>query len=273
MVLGPMVLGPTVLASPRRRRIGFAVAFAIVLSLGVAQAADPDEEYRVKDAEALVAKIESQHAAKDRAALKVTYKQAIALHNNLRTKAAKTKLQKAIGGVLKDKELVVVLRLEAVDALGELYDESGAYKQLKKFMPKDKDETADQIEMRVLRAVDKLAPDTAVKDLFNLAKKGKDMNAAVAAVRALGSYGYSKQRVKILKQLVEFMSSLAPGAVRGGSNRGIGGAARARYQSLSGPLITALNKLTGQSFETAEAWHTAYKANKSKLSKLFKTER
>ncbi len=257
--------------SATRRRIGIAVAF--VVCCGTAFASDPDEEYRVKDAAKLVEKIEAQHEAKDRAGLKVTYKQAVALHNKLRTPAARSKLQDAIGDVVKDKDLVIVLRLEAVDALGELYDEKGAYKQLKKFMPKEKDETAGQLEMRVLSAVDKLAPDTAVKDLFNLAKKGKDMNAATAAVRALGSYSYSKQRVKILKQLIEFMASLAPGAVRGGSNRGMGGAARARFRSLQAPLIAALNKLTGQSFETAEAWHEAYKANKSKPSKLFKTER
>jgi hypothetical protein len=124
----------------------------------------------------------------------------------------------------------------------------------------------------VIQAVGALAPEPAVAALQRLMGKAKDANVSRYAIQALGKYGWSKQRVKVLGELLTYLKKLRPGGVAKGSKGG-GQAARERYNFLRLTLVAALDELTGQKLRDPEKWLATYKDNKKQLGKLFTFER
>lgn len=243
----------------------------LILTLAVAvpaHAKDFEEAGRVQDALALCAKIDAAAKATDRDALAAAFKQVPALHNQLRTKSAIAKLQKALGNVLHDKEQNVVARKLAAETFGDLFDERGVWAQLKKALPSPKEENVDQVGVAVLTALAKVQSDRAIGSLQSIAKAARDAVAARLAIRALGEYSYSKKRAGVLKFLIQEITRIRPGRhkdIKGRINT-------ERYLDVRDAVVSALNRLTRRNVDGVEPWLELYKANKKTPEKLFRTQ-
>lgn len=242
---------------------------ALALLAPGAAAKDYEEAGRVRDAEALVAKIDALKEAKDRGALEAALKQVPPLHNALKTKVAMQRLQKAVGGVLGDEAQNITTRKAAAATLGVLFDEKGVWAQLKPHVPAPKEETVGQLGVAVLEALAQVQADAAIPKLEKLARTAKDPNAARLAIRALGRYSFSKKRTGILKFLIDELTRLRPGNTKGARGR----VNQERFVLVRDALVAALNSLTRRQVQGVEPWLELYKANKKTPEKLFRTER
>ena len=246
-----------------RRSALVLIPLALLLLVPVAALA-ADDKGKLEEAKKLAADLETARKAKDGAAVSTHVKAVPALHNELENKPAKGKLQKALGAVLKTKGLEDLYG-DTIAALGELNDDKGAYKQLKRFMPgaKDKTEITEHGEA-TLAAVAKLAPDSAIGDLLDLAEKSRDYKAAGGAIAALGHFKASKKRVTILEALVKLISRFMP--PRG---QQVGAETEKRWKALAEPLVVACNTITTRRETTPDAWLNLWKENKKKPDGLF----
>ena len=217
--------------------------------------------------EPFLVKLNALAEAKDNLALAPALKHLVKLHNASRSKKERTALVKAAGAVLRNKDLGSA-RCEAADALGRLNDDKAAFQQLSKALPSVKDRTVDALGLRVVGAIGYLAPDAGVNPLLHIAEKAADPNAAIHAVRALGGFGYSKHRARILTTLLKRSKARAPGQSRPG-DRGANPELRRMWQQLSGEIVTALNVLTGRKVPDIEGWYALHKEHKKKVEKLF----
>ncbi|MDJ0521277.1 MAG: hypothetical protein QNJ90_04310 [Planctomycetota bacterium] len=224
-----------------------------------------DDAANLEGAKTLVAEIAAARKAKDAAATEAAAKKAVALHNGLEDKGLRGKLQKELGAALKSRH-VAGAHGAVIESLGGLDDPKGAYKQLKRHMPGPKTEQATDREKAVLKAVDKLAPDAALKDLYDLAEKAKDYEAGALAIAALGSFKTSKKRVAILETLIKLLQRFQP------VGDSIGQATRDRWAALSQPLVSACNEITGQKIRDPGEWQDFWKANKKKPKDIFVTD-
>lgn len=238
-------------------------AAALVLFLPALAAHAADDPAQLAGAKALATEIAASRKAKDAKAVAAQAKKAAAVHNGIEDKGLRGKLQKELGAALKSKHLA-----DAHDpilvAFADFDDGKGVYKQIKKFMPGPKTEEASEREKGVLRALDKLAPDSALKELFDLAEKAKDYDAGALAINALGSYKDSKKRIIVLETLIKLLARFEP--PRG---QVAGEATKKRWGALAAPLIDACNELTGQKIRDPAEWHDLWKANRKKPGDIF----
>lgn len=185
----------------------------------------------------------------------------------------RVKLQKALGKIVGE-EACGRVRMLAADSLGRLNDPKGAYKVLKAHLPTGKETAVGPVPLRVIQATGALAPDGAISTLSKLMEKGKDANASRFAAQALGKYGWSKHRTKVLTTLAEYLRRLRPGGSNLKAGRYGGEAARERFQMLQQTMVVALQELTGRKeLDTADKWLEAWKAGKKKPAALFTFER
>ncbi|MDF1702109.1 MAG: hypothetical protein P1V36_13215 [Planctomycetota bacterium] len=241
------------------------VTLAILLFLlGAPTPATAADESQVAEAKAFLATMAADRKAKDRSALQQHLEKLPGIHNGIEDKSTRGKLQKEAGALVKAKGLDK-LAIPAVEALGNLNDSKGAYKQLKKHMPGPKDKTPiTDVGTAVMGAVAKLAPDGAIGALLSLAEKSRDYDAAALAIGALGAYKGSKKRVDILESLIKLISRFQP--PRG---QQIGVEAAKRWKALGQPLVMACNAITTRRETTPDAWLGLWKENKKKPAALF----
>lgn len=265
--------------SPPRplRLLGLALLWGSVLCGGearvpLAYAGDPVEDARVASAETLLKQVATLRAAQRRPELERALARVPQAHNALKTRAARAKLRAELGQVMGAQELGST-RSIAADVLGQLNDPKGAWKELKPFLPAVKLKAAGPFPLRVIQAVGVLACDASITSLMKLMEKAKDPNVARYAIGALGKYGWSKRRVSVLGDLVDFLRKLRPGGTDLRKSRGGGRAARERYNFLQLSLVAAMNELTGQKLDSADKWLSASKEHKKALTKLFIFER
>jgi len=252
----------------------------LVVSVGAASvgatpawAGDPVEDARVAEAKNLLEKLAAWTDDANKAKVEKALPKLVKVHNELKTNAMRGKLQKAAGDMLRKDELGAV-RMAVADTLGRLNDPKGAYKQLKPHLPAVKVTAAGPFPLRVIQAVGALAPDSAIPTLTKLMQKAKDNNVARFAIQALGKFGWSRSRTKVLTSLAEFLRRLRPGGSDLRKGRAGGQAARVRYDFLQRTLVAALLELTGQKkYDTVDKWLVAWKANKKTPAKLFAFER
>jgi hypothetical protein len=246
------------------------VSFSLALLLVLAPAAFAEEP--AAEVKALADKIEEVRKAGDVSAMRAEVKKAAEMHNGLEDAAARGDLQDAIGKVLKDKKASDA-RLAAADALGTLNDHKGAWKQLKSAMPDVKAETAEPLDLAVLKAVGTVADEGAIDQLLELALKAKDRGIARDAAGALAGYtGASKaKKVKILEGLFEIGQRIKPSG-GGGSGKAVSPEASARWQEVAPALGKSLNAITARNIGTWEEWEVLFKDNKKTLAKLLPEE-
>lgn len=253
---------------PAYRRHLASLAAVLTVTVGAA-AKDFEEDARVRDAAALVTRLEALIASKDRPGLEAALREVPPLHNALKTRSATARLQKVVGAVLGDEDQNVMVRKAAADTLGALHDAKGVWSVLKPHVPAAKDEAVGQVGVAVLRALATVQADGAIRTLQRLASSAKDANAARLAIAALGEYSYSKKRVAILEFLIDELTRLRPGNARGPRGR----ANQDRYILVRDALVAALNRLTRRQVEGVEPWLELHKANKKTPEKLFRTQR
>jgi hypothetical protein len=264
--------------SPRRtasRAIRRAVLplFVFLLGLGSpADAGDLAEEARAREAQTLIERLAAFAEAKQKDEIERSLPRLVKLHNELTSTSVRADLLKAAARILGDEDLGGV-RSSMATALGQVNDPPGAWKVLKGFLPSVKDEASGPFPLAVIQAVGALAPDAALATLLALMEKAADTNVSRYAIQALGKYGWSKQRVKVLGQLLDHLKRVRPGVGGGQAGKAGGEAARVRYNFLRTTLVVALDELTGQKFADVDRWLDAHKENRKALDKLFTFER
>jgi hypothetical protein len=175
------------------------------------------------------------------------------------------------------------LRRQCIKAFGDLALPSTGPAIHQFLLQPDPDKTPPLL-MDAIECAGKLKSDDSVELLLQVVEDSHVLPNAVAAIQALGNYGESKnKRQIILDRLVATVSKDVPGVGKRwqGSN-GITGGGRTptkktrsgedivnRYNSLSGEMVTALNKLTGQSCAAPEDWFELRDKYKGRLGELF----
>jgi len=226
----------------------------------------------VREADTLVQRLGTLADEKNKDEIERVLPRLVKLHNELASRAARAKLLKVVDRLLGDAELGGV-RMTAATALGRVNDPAAAWKVLKTYLPTVKDEAVGPFPLSVVQAVGALAPDAALSTLLQLMEKADDTNVSRYAIQALGKYGWSKQRVKVLGELLDHLKRIQPGVGGGQAGKAGGEAARVRFEFLRTTLVAALDELTGQKLADVDKWLAAYKDNKKALAKLFVVER
>lgn len=226
----------------------------------------------MRGAESFLETLEGLQAQQDRPKLDAALVRVVKIHNELRTDAVRARLQRAVGELLGDEALGAT-RMKAADALGRFNDPTGVWKVLRSHLPSVKEKACGPLPLRVVQAVGSVAPDAAIPQLTKLMEKAEDANVSRYAIQALGKYGWSRRRAKVLASLASFLQRLRPGGVDPRKGRGGGEEARQRYEFLRATLVAAMNEITGQKIEGPDPWLEAVKANKRSLEKLFLIER
>jgi len=196
----------------------------------------------------------------------------VKLHNTLKSSAVRGRLLKAAGYVM-GLEALGATRTAVATALRQVNDPKAAWKEMKRFMPSVKVAAAGPFPLSVVQSVGVLAPEGALPALLQLKDKAKDDNVARYAIQALGKYGWSKQRTRVLGALLTSLKRLRPGGTNLRKGKAGGKASRARYEFLRVTLVAALDELTGQKLADVDKWLAAYKEHKRKLGALFTFKR
>jgi hypothetical protein len=170
-----------------------------------------------------------------------------------------------------------VVQKAALKTLGDVQDASLA-KHLRPYLSQPKPKELPPLLLDAIEAAKKLKADETVQPLITIVEKSKRLETAVAAMKALGSFGESKRmRETILRSLVETTRKDVPGvAYRDGSIPGVppgtvrtGDEAAGRWDALSAQLPQTLNQLTGQSVASARDWFDMYDRYKNSLGQIF----
>jgi hypothetical protein len=139
------------------------------------------------------------------------------------------------------------------------------------------DKSLSPIQSQAMDVTRVLQPEGAIQPLLKIMRKSKNLSAAAKALRTLGAFKGSKQRAKILDELISVTIKERPG-VRGRDNtvwygpRQTGEQARNRWQALAAPMVAAANELTGQDLRSPEAWFQVWRDNRRNLGGLFQEE-
>jgi hypothetical protein len=249
---------------------------AALLLLGpwaAARAEDPLEAGRVLAAEHLLEVFATFLEADRGPEAAEAFPRLVEAHNTLRTEPVRRRILASLAEALDQEALGLDVRLQAADALGRVNDADGAWKHLKRHVPDRREEAAGPLPLRVLQAVGALAPDGALKVLTDLMEKAEDANVSRHAIQALGKYGWSKRRVKVLEALVDAMRRLRPGGLDPRKGRGGGEAVRERFAFLQETFVAALDELTGREIGSVDGWFAAVEAHRRDLEALFLVER
>lgn len=199
-----------------------------------------------------------------------------------------------VGGLTKVKgnEQIVIMGLHG---LGDLGDERGARYVRGKLSQPNVKRSGVILEAAVATAADVVHP-SLVGPLLKIVTKSKTFGVAADAIQSLGRYGrVEKQRVRILKTVVESVRKDRAGALSGGGSGGgarggggggmstdpeqggslparSGGAANGRWRALSSVLPGAMNDLTGQDVPSVDDWIRLVKDNRGSLKDIFQLD-
>lgn len=249
---------------PSLRTVQLTLLVAGLLAIGSTASAGDDMAAAAKDVLAGITKAQKDP---EHSGLSEALEQVPGVHNALKDAGLRKKLQKAVGKTLRAKDAGNARRT-AASVLGRLNDPKGAYAQLSKVLPAAKDKKASPAQLEAIRATAVLAPDAAIAPLIKLMRSGKALPASKEAIVALGSYGKSKKREAILKELLE-VTSLRLSAAKAAESNPKGGSGGKAWKALGESLVASCNRLTGQSHPSGEEWLSTYKAHKKKLRELF----
>ena len=108
-----------------------------------------------------------------------------------------------------------------------------------------------------------------IKFLLDEASRSPDDGVKAAAGRALRHFEEhpSKERVQIVKQLVQAFANVANQAARIGSQDPTTETAKRTLRAISEPWNETLGVLTGESLRTAPEWRSWWNDNKNKPKK------
>lgn len=265
-------------------RLGLVLALGALIAFPAgadAEEGDRSVEQRLKDVQSSIKKHlkdkDSEGLVADAEVLVTLYSEAEPLPK------VQTKVLETLGGLTKvrfDEQIVMGVFTD----LAGLEDPRGA-KYIRPFLKQKKPTQAPKVLRAAVEAAGLLPHDSLVGPLLKIVDKSKTWPVAASAMEALGSYGRSKKRVKILEALVKTTlksRSGGKGRMGGGSGGGMGdefvpdgyipqseGGPSGRWASLAGELGPTLNKLTGQKVTSLSDWFLLVKQRKGKLGSLF----
>ncbi len=159
------------------------------------------------------------------------------------------------------------IRPTALQALFDTRDGENAWKVLKSAYPKDNVEDASKFNVEVVKAVGTLHPEAAVDTLLLTLRSAKQAEMSVGAALALGKYHTSKQRERILGEVVKTAKTLNPA---GDGKTKVTPEAQARWDAIHGPIGKGLDELTGTTVGDAVEWIKKVDDAKGNLKSLFK---
>ena len=141
----------------------FAATVLLLCLAGRAWAADPAEEARAREAEALITRLAAAVEAHKKPDVERALPRLVKLHNELKSAPVRAKLLKAAAGVMSVEKLGAA-RMSAADALAKVNDPKAAWKELKRFLPSVKVKAAGPFQLLQCRTgilqLSKLGPYT-----------------------------------------------------------------------------------------------------------------
>lgn len=220
-------------------------------------------------------------ADKDADALKQDIGEALKEAKAATDPALKAKFGGLIGRIL-DRTHDDPTQKAAIVAIGET-ENPALFKHLRRWLAQPNTKVEPPMMTDAITAAGKIQSNDAVMPLLTIVEKSKVFSLATAAMEALANYGTSKRmRVKILTELISTVSKDSPGVgnrwdasmgeAEATARTRTGEESRARWGALSGPLVTCLNRMTGQNCATAEDWFGIYDSWKGRLDQLFRKE-
>ena len=233
--------------------------------------AAPTASLNRADAEALVKGLRLHLRQKDGDAIKADLERIAGAYAHVEHKAARTHMRDAVGKTLRFRNEDI--QSAALDAFADMNDPA-AWKHYRSLLGKPFKKNFPRLSSEAMDLTRNLTPDGAVLPLITILKKSKNLAAAAKALHTLGAYGESRQRSRILGEIIAVTLKEKPG-MRGRDNtvvygpRASGEGTRNRWQALSHRMVTAANELTGQDLSSPDDWFQAWRSNKREPDELF----
>jgi hypothetical protein len=249
------------------RVTGLALAAALgVGSIPAARAEDAPADVATQ-AKALVAEIDAAEKAKDEQAIATATKRASPLYKATQDGAIRSSIAKALGGVVKNAKVGTFARRAALAALVETEDGQTAWKALSSAFPAADSDDPEKFNADVVRSIGLLHPDGAIDPLLELFQKAKQSYLSAEAVKALGNYGKSKHRERIVLEVVKAGKNMVPSKSK---TQSASAETTARWGEVSGAIGQALDGITGQKIGDPIEWFKRVDEAKKNLKSLFK---
>ena len=238
------------------------VAWVLLVGPAFARAGDPkpaaveEPMQKVQDLERQT----KQHLAdRDNDMLKRDCRGALELAGRLADEKLKARCLDTIGVILGASDDDDV-RTEAIKAIADSREKS-LYHFVTPYLKQPDKRIVPPLLLDAIECAGKLKADEAVLPLLDLEQNSDVYTVAVAAIKALSSYGdVKRRRVVILKTLVDDLRK---------GRDGVDPDARARYESLAGDVVTGCNKLTGRNHASPREWFELVEKYKTDLEVLF----
>lgn len=252
------------------RRLALLAALAAPLScVRPAHAAPPAAEPATDAAsqvKAILLEMDTALKAKDEGAITTAAKKLPPLYKSTQDGALRASIAKGLGAVVKQNKMTTA-RGAALDALVETEDGKEAWKAIQSAYPADDVEDQERWNVEFVKAVGLLHPDAAIDRLLETFMKAKQADFAGAAVTALGNYNTSKQRERILTEIVKAGKNMVPSR---SSSKNPSPEASARWGVLSEKIGKALDMLTGDSVGDPVEWFKKFEDGKKNIKAMFK---
>lgn len=230
--------------------------------------ADAPADDAAAQCKALLAEIEAAVSAKDDGKVTAAVKKVPPLYKSTQDQAARGPLLKELGSLVKQTKLESARRA-ALNAIVEAEDAKEGTKILMAVYPKDDVEDIEKFNCDIVKAIGALHADSAIPALVETFKKAKQPDLSAEAVTALGNYGKSKQREKVLEEIYKAGKNMVPPRSAGAGGGKVSPETQARWQAVAPAIGKALDTLTGDSVGDPAEWFKRIGDAKS-LKTLFK---
>lgn len=252
------------------RRLALVAALAAVPSFFPAAHAAPPVAEPGTDAasqvKAILLEMETALKAKDEGTITTAAKKLPPLYKSTQDGALRSSIAKGLGAVVKQNKMTTA-RKAALDALVETEDGKEAWKAIQGAYPADDVEDQERWNVDFVKAVGLLHPDGAIDKLLETFAKAKQSDFAGAAVAALGNYNESKQRERILTEIVKAGKNMVPSRSKTANPSP---EASARWGVVSEKIGKALDQLTGDSVGDPVEWFKKFDEGKKNIKAMFK---
>lgn len=249
-------------------------ATAVALTIGLACTSFVFAESAKLDARALTKQMDEHLRAGDADAITTHLTTLARAYPVAADDADRARLLKSVARVLRFKDDDV--RSAALDAFDDMGN-AAAWRYYRSLLRGADGKVFRPLMRQAIQLTGSLTPEAAVPTLTKIMKKAKRPEAAAEAMRALGRFGASKHRVRILGEIVQTTRKEKPG-YRGRDNpiyvgRSYSGAdTRDRWQALVGTMVRSANELTGRNILSAEDWFALWRENRRDPRVLFVQE-
>jgi hypothetical protein len=173
----------------------------------------------------------------------------------------------ALFGKLVKQTKLPDARKRALRALVEIGDGEQGWSALRASYPGPDSADASKFDLEIVKAVGDLHADGGIDSLLQTLRYAKRLDLAVTAAESLGSYHPSKQRERVLREVVSVAKAMRP--LPAGAKTPSPKEVVDRWEGLRTALGPALDRLTGASLVDVDAWIEKVESTKGSLAGLF----